>query len=148
MMQFRYLDKRLKFADIAPYLTQIYGGQNAHELIWTPTVYVANERTSAVMGNGVKDLLISISSYGMVILNTRYLIFNYEESCKRCTRTKIYFNFFIFYSIYKFSKWLVNDKPIMQCLLKFQIGNYPQLRSSIREIPIRRARVSTSIWKL
>ncbi|EGI70447.1 Glycine receptor subunit alpha-3 [Acromyrmex echinatior] len=71
MMQFRYLDKRLKFTDIAPYLTQIYGGQNAHELIWTPTVYVANERTSAVMGNGVKDLLISISSYGMVILNTR-----------------------------------------------------------------------------
>ncbi|XP_018044225.1 PREDICTED: glycine receptor subunit alpha-3-like [Atta colombica] len=71
MMQFRYLDKRLKFTDIAPYLTQIYGGQNAHKLIWTPTVYIANERTSAVMGNGVKDLLISISSYGMVILNTR-----------------------------------------------------------------------------
>ncbi|XP_018350932.1 PREDICTED: glycine receptor subunit alpha-3-like [Trachymyrmex septentrionalis] len=71
MMQFRYLDKRLKFTDIAPYLTQIYGGQNAHKLIWTPTVYVANERTSAVMGNGVKDLLISISSHGMVILNTR-----------------------------------------------------------------------------
>ncbi|XP_011874287.1 PREDICTED: glycine receptor subunit alpha-3-like isoform X5 [Vollenhovia emeryi] len=71
MLQFRYLDKRLKFANIAPYLTQIYGGQNAHELIWTPTVYVANERTSAVMGNGVKDLLISISSHGMVMLNTR-----------------------------------------------------------------------------
>ncbi|XP_071650612.1 pH-sensitive chloride channel 2 isoform X1 [Temnothorax longispinosus] len=71
MLQFRYLDKRLKFADIAPYLTQIYGGQNAHEMIWTPTVYVANERTSAVMGNGVKDLLISISSYGTVMLNTR-----------------------------------------------------------------------------
>lgn len=73
MLQFRYLDKRLKFADIAPYMNQIYGGQNAHALIWTPTVYVANERTSAVMGNGVKDLLISISPYGMVILNTRYI---------------------------------------------------------------------------
>ncbi|XP_072748002.1 pH-sensitive chloride channel 2 isoform X1 [Anoplolepis gracilipes] len=71
MLQFRYLDKRLKFSDIAPYMTQIYGGQNAHALIWTPTVYVANERTSAVMGNGVKDLLISISPHGMVILNTR-----------------------------------------------------------------------------
>ncbi|XP_036144246.1 pH-sensitive chloride channel 2 isoform X1 [Monomorium pharaonis] len=70
MLQFRYLDKRLKFADIAPYLTQIYGGQNAHELIWTPTVYIANERTSVVMGSGVKDLLISINSYGMVMLNT------------------------------------------------------------------------------
>ena len=81
MMQFRYLDKRLKFTDIAPYLTQIYGGQNAHKLIWTPTVYVANERTSAVMGNGVKDLLTSISSYGMVILNIRYLIFILEELC-------------------------------------------------------------------
>ncbi|KAL6422586.1 hypothetical protein ACFW04_010671 [Cataglyphis niger] len=71
MLQFRYLDKRLKFSDIAPYMTQIYGGQNAHALIWTPTVYVANERTSAVMGSGVKDLLISINPYGMVILNTR-----------------------------------------------------------------------------
>lgn len=71
MLQFRYLDKRLKFADIAPYMNQIYGGQNAHELIWTPTVYVANDRKSAVMGNTVKDLLISISPYGMVILNTR-----------------------------------------------------------------------------
>lgn len=71
MLQFRYLDKRLKFADIAPYMNQIYGGQNAHVLIWTPTVYVANERSSAVMGRGVKDLLISISPYGMVILNTR-----------------------------------------------------------------------------
>lgn len=53
-------------------MTQIYGGQNAHALIWTPTVYVAKERTSAVMGSGVKDLLISISSHGTVILNTRY----------------------------------------------------------------------------
>ncbi|EZA55080.1 Transducin beta-like protein [Ooceraea biroi] len=71
MLQFRYLDKRLKFADIAPYMTQIYAGQSAHGLIWTPTVYVANQRTSAVMGNNVKDLLISISPHGMVILNTR-----------------------------------------------------------------------------
>nr|XP_012220553.1 PREDICTED: kinesin-like protein KIF19 [Linepithema humile] len=71
MLQFRYLDKRLEFTDIAPYMNQIYGGQNAHALIWTPTVYVANERSSAVMGNGVKDLLISISPGGMVILNTR-----------------------------------------------------------------------------
>lgn len=79
MLQFRYLDKRLKFVDIAPYLTQIYGGQNTHELIWTPTVYVANQRTSAIMGSGVKDLLISISSYGMVMLNTRYSIFNFKK---------------------------------------------------------------------
>jgi len=83
MMQFRYLDKRLRFTDIAPYLTQIYGGQNAHKLIWTPTVYIANERTSAVMGNGVKELLISISSYGMVILNTRYLIFTLKKLCDK-----------------------------------------------------------------
>lgn len=83
MLQFRYLDKRLKFSDIAPYMTQIYGGQNAHALIWTPTVYVANERTSAVMGSGVKDLLISINPYGMVILNTRYsMIFNLKEKNK------------------------------------------------------------------
>ncbi|XP_066588921.1 pH-sensitive chloride channel 2 [Prorops nasuta] len=71
MLQFRYLDKRLEFSRVAPYLNQIYGGKTAHDLIWTPTVYVANERSSAIMGNGVKDLLISIDPSGMVVLNTR-----------------------------------------------------------------------------
>ena len=71
MLQFRYLDKRLRFNDIAPHKNQIFGGQTAHDLIWTPSVYVANERSSAIMGNGVKDLLISIDPSGMVILNTR-----------------------------------------------------------------------------
>lgn len=75
MLQFRYLDTRLKFSEIAPYLSQINGGQLAHDLIWTPTVYVSNERSSAIMGNGVKDLLISIDPSGMVILNTRFVIF-------------------------------------------------------------------------
>lgn len=71
MLQFRYLDPRLKYSDIAPRYTQIFGGQSAHDLIWTPTVLVANERSSVIMGNGVKDLLISIDPSGMVILNTR-----------------------------------------------------------------------------
>ncbi|XP_011308600.1 glycine receptor subunit alpha-2-like [Fopius arisanus] len=71
MLQFRYRDSRLKFADIAPHFTQIYGERSTHNLIWTPTVYVANERSSAIMGNGVKDLLVSIDPTGMVILNTR-----------------------------------------------------------------------------
>ncbi|KAK0077460.1 hypothetical protein PV326_010037, partial [Microctonus aethiopoides] len=71
MLQFRYHDKRLRYADIAPQYTQIYGGQSAHDLIWTPAVFVTNERSSVIMGNGVKDLLISIDPSGMVILNTR-----------------------------------------------------------------------------
>ncbi|XP_008209307.1 cys-loop ligand-gated ion channel subunit isoform X1 [Nasonia vitripennis] len=71
MLQFRYLDTRLKFDDIAPHQNQIYGGQSAHDLIWTPSVYVANERSSVIMGNSVKDLLISIDPSGMVVLNTR-----------------------------------------------------------------------------
>lgn len=71
MLQFRYLDKRLSFEDIAPHQGQIFGGKSAHDLIWTPSVYVANERSSAIMGSGVKDLLISIDPSGMVILNTR-----------------------------------------------------------------------------
>ena len=72
MLQFRYLDPRLKYADIAPQYTQIFGGKSAHDMIWTPTVFVANERSSVIMANGVKDLLISIDPSGMVILNTRY----------------------------------------------------------------------------
>ncbi|XP_015428712.1 PREDICTED: glycine receptor subunit alpha-2-like [Dufourea novaeangliae] len=71
MLQFRYSDSRLKFSNIAPYLNQIYGGQSAHDLIWTPSVYVSNERSSAIMGNSVKDLLVSVDPTGMVILNTR-----------------------------------------------------------------------------
>ncbi|XP_012169554.1 pH-sensitive chloride channel 2-like isoform X1 [Bombus affinis] len=71
MLQFRYLDNRLKFSNIAPYLNQLYGGQFAHDLIWTPTVYVSNEPSSAIMGNSVKDILVSIDPSGMVILNTR-----------------------------------------------------------------------------
>lgn len=71
MLQFQYLDKRLRFAEIAPNITQIIGGKSAHDIIWTPSVYVANERSSVIMGNSVKDLLISIDSNGTVILNTR-----------------------------------------------------------------------------
>ncbi|XP_034948508.1 LOW QUALITY PROTEIN: kinesin-like protein KIF19 [Chelonus insularis] len=71
MLQLRYRDARLKYTEIAPQYNQIYGGQEAHNLIWTPTVFVSNERTSVIMGNGVKDLLISIDPTGMVILNTR-----------------------------------------------------------------------------
>ncbi|KAG8042167.1 hypothetical protein G9C98_000158 [Cotesia typhae] len=71
MLQFRYRDSRLRYSEIAPKYTQIFGGQSEHNLIWTPTVFVSNERTSVIMGNGVKDLLISIDPTGMVILNTR-----------------------------------------------------------------------------
>ncbi|CAG5101188.1 Similar to pHCl-2: pH-sensitive chloride channel 2 (Anopheles gambiae) [Cotesia congregata] len=70
MLQFRYRDSRLRYAEVAPKYTQIFGGQSEHNLIWTPTVFVSNERTSVIMGNGVKDLLISIDPTGMVILNT------------------------------------------------------------------------------
>lgn len=76
MLQFRYLDNRLKFSNIAPHLNQLYGGQFAHDLIWTPTVYVSNEPSSAIMGNSVKDILVSIDPSGMVILNTRFVNIN------------------------------------------------------------------------
>lgn len=79
MLQFRYFDSRLKFLDIAPQQNQIYGGPSAHDLIWTPSVYVANERSSVIMGNTVKDLLISIDPSGMVILNTRLIFFDLSE---------------------------------------------------------------------
>lgn len=73
MLQFRYLDARLKFSNIAPYLNQIYGGQFVRDLIWTPTVYVSNEPSSAITGNNVKDVLVSIDPSGMVRLNTRFV---------------------------------------------------------------------------
>ena len=71
MLQFRYLDPRLKYRDIAPHQSKIFGGKTVHDLIWTPSVFVANEHNSVTMGTGVKDLLISIDPEGMIILNTR-----------------------------------------------------------------------------
>ncbi|XP_076246745.1 pH-sensitive chloride channel 2 isoform X2 [Calliopsis andreniformis] len=71
MLQFRYFDGRLRFSEIAPHLNQIQGGQSAYNLIWTPVVYVSNERSSATVGNSAKDLLVSVDPSGMVVLNTR-----------------------------------------------------------------------------
>ncbi|XP_078039944.1 pH-sensitive chloride channel 2 isoform X1 [Augochlora pura] len=71
ILQYRYLDNRLKFADIAPRLNQIYGGHHVHDIIWTPAVYVSNERSSALVGTNVKDLLVSVDPMGLVTLNTR-----------------------------------------------------------------------------
>ncbi|XP_061942122.1 pH-sensitive chloride channel 2 isoform X3 [Apis cerana] len=71
ILQFRYLDTRLKFSNIAPYLSQINGGQFARDLIWTPTVYVSEPSSTISSGNNVKDILVSIDSSGMVRLNTR-----------------------------------------------------------------------------
>ncbi|KAL7294395.1 hypothetical protein TKK_0012400 [Trichogramma kaykai] len=71
MLQFRYVDTRLRYKDIAPNRDKIIGGKKIHDWIWTPSVYVANEHNSVTMGESVKDLLLSIDSSGMVILNTR-----------------------------------------------------------------------------
>lgn len=73
ILQFRYLDTRLKFSNIAPYLSQINGGQFARDLIWTPTVYVSEPSSTISSGNNVKDILVSIDSSGMVRLNTRFV---------------------------------------------------------------------------
>lgn len=81
MLQFRYLDARLRFSEIAPHLSQIQGGQFTRDLIWTPTVYASNEGSSAVIGNSAKDLLISIDPSGMVTMNTRS-VFSVLILCK------------------------------------------------------------------
>ena len=104
MLQFRYLDNRLKFSNIAPYLTQIYGGKFVHDLIWTPIVYVSNEPSSAIMASGVKDILISIDPSGMVILNTRFVnkTLNFFNTLKiyHISNTILIFMFYSFIIIY------------------------------------------------
>lgn len=71
MLQLRYADNRLAYADLPLNPGQIFGGQVVNDLVWSPSVYVANEWSSVTYGNGVKDLLLSVDPRGIVVMNTR-----------------------------------------------------------------------------
>uniref|UniRef100_A0A182QR83 pH-sensitive chloride channel 2 n=1 Tax=Anopheles farauti TaxID=69004 RepID=A0A182QR83_9DIPT len=72
LLQFRYVDPRLVFKEVAPNrLKPIMGEQSLRDLLWVPHVFLANERSSDILGTAEKDILTSISPDGTVVVSTR-----------------------------------------------------------------------------
>ncbi|XP_055642184.1 pH-sensitive chloride channel 2-like isoform X2 [Toxorhynchites rutilus septentrionalis] len=72
LLQFRYVDSRLVFKKVAPNRTDpIVGEQTLRDLLWVPHVFLANERSSDILGTAEKDILTSVSPDGTVIISTR-----------------------------------------------------------------------------
>lgn len=47
------------------------GEQSLRDALWVPHIFLANERTSSILGTAEKDILTSISPDGTVIISTR-----------------------------------------------------------------------------
>lgn len=72
LIQMRYKDPRLQFAQYAPSRKKpIMGEDSLRSLIWVPHVFLANEHNSKVLGTNEKDILTSISPDGTVIVSSR-----------------------------------------------------------------------------
>lgn len=71
MVQYRYTDVRLKFADISPNRSRILGGEELGKQLWIPHMVIKNEKETAIMGIGGKDMFISLSPNGEVVFSFR-----------------------------------------------------------------------------
>lgn len=47
------------------------GEQSLRDVLWVPHVFLANERSSDILGTAEKDILTSVSPDGTVIISTR-----------------------------------------------------------------------------
>ncbi|PSN54130.1 hypothetical protein C0J52_09469 [Blattella germanica] len=71
LLQFRYVDPRLAFHSIPTNITEIIGGEEVKDMIWTPHTYFVNDQRSAVMGSLNKDFFVSIQPDGTVFFAKR-----------------------------------------------------------------------------
>lgn len=72
MLQLRYVDPRLVFSSVAPNRQEPIMGENSlRDSLWTPHIFLANERASSILGTSEKDVLVSVSPDGTVIISTR-----------------------------------------------------------------------------
>ena len=72
LLQMRYVDPRLVFRKVAPKRREPIVGESAlRDIVWTPHIFLANERASSVLGTAEKDVLTSVSPDGTVIVSTR-----------------------------------------------------------------------------
>lgn len=72
LLQFRYVDPRLVFKEVSPKRKEpIMGEVSLRDALWVPHIFLANERSSSILGTAEKDVLTSISPDGTVIISTR-----------------------------------------------------------------------------
>ena len=72
LLQLRFVDPRLGFKEVAPNRKQpILGEKSLRDVLWTPHIFLANEKESSILGTAEKDILTSISPDGTVIISTR-----------------------------------------------------------------------------
>lgn len=72
LLQLRYVDPRLVFREVSPKRREsIMGESSLRDSLWTPHIFLANERSSSILGTSEKDILTSVSPDGTVILSTR-----------------------------------------------------------------------------
>lgn len=72
LIQLRFVDPRLVFREVAPNRKEtIMGEKSLHDSLWTPHIFLANERSSSILGTAEKDILTSVSPDGTIIISTR-----------------------------------------------------------------------------
>jgi hypothetical protein len=71
LLQLEYQDPRLAYYSIAPNVSEISGGEDLQQMIWTPHVYLVNNQRSEVMGSLRKDVMVTVYPDGKIIFAQR-----------------------------------------------------------------------------
>lgn len=74
LLQSRYYDSRLTWNPDEIQLREIAGTKELSRKVWTPHLYLFNERESEIMGDK-RDILVNIHHDGTVIYSKRFLKF-------------------------------------------------------------------------
>lgn len=116
LIQFRYVDPRLVFREVAKSRTEpIIGEASLRESLWVPHVFLSNERSSSIMGTMEKDILTSISPDGTVIVSSRVQAqlycwmnlqkFPFDEQTCKTTLESCKFKFEFFKDFVRLTLW-------------------------------------------
>lgn len=71
LVQYRYIDHRLKYEHVSPNREPLIGEDKLREKIWIPHIILRNERDTSIMGIEGKDIFISINPEGEVVYSYR-----------------------------------------------------------------------------
>ncbi|KAJ9585824.1 hypothetical protein L9F63_020526 [Diploptera punctata] len=71
LLRLRWRDPRLEYKKFAPSVPVLVREGAPREKLWTPHIYLVNERESVVMGADKKDLLLTVEPDGTVVSSTR-----------------------------------------------------------------------------
>jgi len=70
-LELSYRDPRLRFSNVVGAPAEVAGDSSLLDRLWTPHIFLANERRSFVMGTGLKDVLIRVLASGQVFFIAR-----------------------------------------------------------------------------